>query len=423
MFELANHAAIFVSLLSHVSAEFRPALSDRKQSLLGKLRLHLGSREGRAEPSGQVGQHLRRRSRRGHDPVKNVRFVSTDAGLGQRRHIRQRFDPRMGSGDEPAQAARLQLRYDRRIVGEDRGHMAAQQRVDRGSRAGVGHVGHVDVRGALEDLEGDVQRGRGTSARQRQFAGLGARRGQQIGERPVGRGAIDDQHHRGRRQIADRLETGGWIVVLLFQRRIDDEGIRHQQDRIAVRRRARDGLGSDHRAATRAVFDHHRGSLRPSDLLRHQAGQDVGPAAGRVGNDDLDGSRRLRPCALAGGCGQDYGQQRDSQSSATIEFHEAVLRSGIAPDAARSAYANTSARGIAQARCCRRVEKRQLATNTTEAGARSNTAAAVSPKNSLSPGRRPTPMMTRLCPAFFTSARMALSGAVSACTAVFTFTS
>ena len=59
----------------------------------------------------------------------------------------------------------------------------------------------------------------------------------------------------------------------------------------------------------------------------------------------------------------------------------------------------------------------QLATKTIDAGACSNTAAAVSPKKSFSPGRRPTPMMMRSHSAFLDSVRIAWSGATSERTA------
>jgi len=103
-----------------------------------------------------------------------------------------------------------------------------------------------------------------------------------------------------------------------LQGRIDDEGIRHQQNRAAVRLGALDRFGSDHRAAARAILDHHGRSLRAADLLRHQARENVGAAAGRVGNDDLDRPRRLRPCARARRRKQHRGCERNRQSIANI---------------------------------------------------------------------------------------------------------
>src|ERR1700682_1363769 len=72
---LANDAAVFVDLPSHIGAELRAAGSDRKQPLLGELWLHLGGLERRAEPAGQLGDCLRRRFRRRHDPIEDVRLV------------------------------------------------------------------------------------------------------------------------------------------------------------------------------------------------------------------------------------------------------------------------------------------------------------------------------------------------------------
>jgi hypothetical protein len=57
-------------------------------------------------------------------------------------------------------------------------------------------------------------------------------------------------------------------------------------------------FGADRRARPRAVLDHHRRALRPADLFGQQTGQDVGTAARRVRNDDLNCFRRLRPRAV-----------------------------------------------------------------------------------------------------------------------------
>ena len=65
----------------------------------------------------------------------------------------------------------------------------------------------------------------------------------------------------------------------------------------------------------------------------------------------------------------------------------------------------------------------QLATNTMEIGASSNTVAAVSPKNSRSPGRRLTPMMIRSCWPDLAALTIALSGARPELVSVFNVTS
>jgi hypothetical protein len=180
--------------------------------------------------------------------------------------------------------------------------MIAHQRVDCRGRAAIGHIGYVDICCAPEHLDGDVQGGSRSAAREREFAWLGACRGDQIVQRAVWRRAQDNEDHRRRREIADRFETPRWIIVRSPQGRIGDERIRHQQNRMTIRLGALDRFGSNHGAAARAILDHHRRSLRAADLLRHQARQDVGAAARRVRNDDLDRSRRLRPRAGAERC-------------------------------------------------------------------------------------------------------------------------
>src|SRR5262245_66562396 len=49
---LADDAAVFLDLPPQVSAEFRAAHPDRKESLLGKLGFHIGGLERAAEQAG-----------------------------------------------------------------------------------------------------------------------------------------------------------------------------------------------------------------------------------------------------------------------------------------------------------------------------------------------------------------------------------
>src|SRR4030088_1380109 len=80
---LANDAAVLVNLLAHIDSKLGAAGSDWKQPLLGELRLHLGGFEPRAEQACQVQERVRRRLRRRHDPVENVRLVLAHPGLGE----------------------------------------------------------------------------------------------------------------------------------------------------------------------------------------------------------------------------------------------------------------------------------------------------------------------------------------------------
>jgi hypothetical protein len=88
------------------------------------------------------------------------------------------------------------------------------------------------------------------------------------------------------------------VVACLSHLRIDEVGIRGHQQGGAVGRGARHGFGSDHSARAGAILDHDRHALRATDLLGHQASHEVGTGARRDRNDDLDRSRRLRPCTV-----------------------------------------------------------------------------------------------------------------------------
>jgi hypothetical protein len=76
---------------------------------------------------------------------------------------------------------------------------------------------------ALEHLERDVRSACETYTRQRQLAGLGACRVEQIGERAVGRCTIDDGGRRRAHVVANWLEAGQRIVAELSQMRIPSQ--------------------------------------------------------------------------------------------------------------------------------------------------------------------------------------------------------
>ena len=76
--------------------------------------------------------------------------------------------------------------------------------------------------------------------------------------------------------------------------RVDDDRVAVDDQRIAVRRRARHRLVGDRGAAARAVLDDDRRSLVLGDVLAEEPRQDVGAAAGRERHHDADRAR-LRP--------------------------------------------------------------------------------------------------------------------------------
>ena len=128
--------------------------------------------------------------------------------------------------------------------------------------------------------------------------------------------------------VTDRLEAGQGIVVQFPHVRSDDDICRIDQQCIAVGGGARNSLGSDHRSRPRPVFHHHGYPLRPANLLRQHARQDVAAASRRERNDDFDRSCRLRPRDLNSKCDGKNGQGGSAngqiQRRPAEEFHHGL---------------------------------------------------------------------------------------------------
>src|SRR5262249_39743352 len=80
------------------------------------------------------------------------------------------------------------------------------------------------------------------------------------------------------------------------------------------------GFGSDDCTRTRAVLGQHGDALSTADLLTQNTSQDVGGAAGRVWNDNLDCSRSLRPRTRQ--CEKDGKSASGIERSTAEEFHD-----------------------------------------------------------------------------------------------------
>jgi hypothetical protein len=91
---------------------------------------------------------------------------------------------------------------------------------------------------------------------------------------------------RDRDEVAERVIGQGLVQVLVHhQRRID----RHEQ-RVAIGRRLRRGLGADNGVATRTVLDHHRLPPILAHPLADETRDDVARSTGREGHDHSDRS-------------------------------------------------------------------------------------------------------------------------------------
>src|SRR5262245_4656958 len=90
--------------------------------------------------------------------------------------------------------------------------------------------------------------------------------------------------------------------------RIDEKGGRCEQQRAAIRRGARNGFSCDRSTRSRAILDNNRCALRAIDLIRKQAGKEIGRTARGIRNEDLDRSRCLTPREMARESKERYAQ-------------------------------------------------------------------------------------------------------------------
>ena len=119
-------------------------------------------------------------------------------------------------------------------------------------------------------------------------------------------------HHQQQVRIVDRRHRHEVLHqrerLFRDQRFVDRVGVRHHQQRVAVRRRFRHEVGADDRAGAGAVLDDERLSQRLLQLLAEIARVDVGRAAGAERHDDAYRFRgislRLRGSAHQNGSGQ-----------------------------------------------------------------------------------------------------------------------
>ena len=134
---------------------------------------------------------------------------------------------------------------------------------------------------------------------------------------------VDRKQQRVLDQDGDRLEIALEVEAeLRVERRIDRERGRHDQQRVAVRRRLGDGVGADHRARARAVLDDDRLAERFLEVWLQQPRHDVLRRAGLRGHDDADRPARIVVRLRVGGAGQ--REERDGHAD------EASVRSAQA---------------------------------------------------------------------------------------------
>ena len=179
----------------------------------------------------------------------------------------------------------------------------------------------------LEQLASDVLGGADAGRGKRQLSGLS------LGERKQIRDALrrhlvvdrkDARHYQNagnRREIAHRIEGGTRL-----QRRVDSHcAVGPPIEGAAVWDRFCHPLGPDTPAGARNILDGHRHFPRLIELLREQAGCDVGRAAGSEADDDADRPQwiTLRRCHQRRGR-QRGNSCRQMQKLSAGKFHVAL---------------------------------------------------------------------------------------------------
>ena len=97
-----------------------------------------------------------------------------------------------------------------------------------------------------------------------------------------------DGNKRNRREVADRV-----VWKILDKGRIDRVGHRCKEQRVTIRISPGHGARPQHLCAAAPVVDRNRLLELLFEFLRERPSDDVGRAAGRIGDDQPDGARRI----------------------------------------------------------------------------------------------------------------------------------
>ena len=296
---------IFTYLSTWPRSISRNSSGDLLRDRLGAVGVHrgleLGRRDDRDDLLVQAIDDGLRHVGRAHDAEPQRRLEAGIALLGDRRHVGQRGRARRGADRERAHLVRLGVLQQRRHRAEHGLHFARENRRVGRRVALVGNVHEVDLGGVLQHLHRQVRRGAVAGRGVVQLAGLALRERDELGQVARLHLRIDDQqvrrdrHQRDRREIRDRV-----VRKLRIRAGRDRVGAgRAERQRVAVGRRLGRGVGADRAAGARPVLDDHGLAEPLAQPLRHDAGDDVGRAARREADDELDGLVRiigLRQC-------------------------------------------------------------------------------------------------------------------------------
>ena len=180
------------------------------------------------------------------------------------------------------------MRQAGREIGEHHRHAAGEHVLDGRRRALVGHMQHVDFGPMHERLAGDDAGGVG--AGKRQLAGIGLGIFDQLLDRLGRHARIYHQHQREASHACHSREVLHRIVAHVphQERSGRKRGISRHQQRVAVRRRARDVKRGQRPVRARAILDDDGLLERDAERLGDHAANRVTGTAGAEHGDEGD---------------------------------------------------------------------------------------------------------------------------------------
>jgi hypothetical protein len=161
-----------------------------------------------------------------------------------------------------------------------------------------------------------------------QLAGIGLGVGDEVGDRLHRQVVVDEEDRRHHQRGRDRRQVLERIVRQRLQAGQDgDGGVAGPEQRVTVGRRLGDAVGADGAGVAGDVLDHDRLAPRLGELVGEQTRGDVGGAARREADDELDrlvGPLGLRGERLAGEREHKRGQRAHETMHGSSLWREAM---------------------------------------------------------------------------------------------------
>jgi hypothetical protein len=180
------------------------------------------------------------------------------------------------------------VRHRRNHAGSSRRNTAREEVGDTRCSALVRNVHHLDPGRELEKLEPHVRGAPVARRPEQKLVRARLRQRNELFHRMHGHRRMNDQHTRRHDDDADRSEVCDGVIRQLVQTRRAGVSGRSDEQRVAIRRRARSRFARDRAACAGAVFDQDLLAPRLAQFLAHDTRRGVDAAARSQRNDDPD---------------------------------------------------------------------------------------------------------------------------------------